>query len=405
MLRKVYEQITSLLEDRVQDTPDARYELILELARIGLKCFEGKEPVCWLGVNFPIEIPLALGYLPFYPEIAPAQLASVNLSAELIEAEERISSNLFCCSFHRCSHAAVDFWPKPAAIVGTSNICDGQVKLFQLLGRRYDIKPILVEFPIEATEDAVDYVESQLRQVIAQLEDLKGEKLDEQKLKNVIQTANQARQGIVRINELRKQVPCLLHGARAFNAINTSLVQIWATSRLPQLYEQLIKETEERRQRGNDEGERFRLFLMVGYPSYKTLFLDCLEKELGAIVVMDEMSNAYWDDIDEANPIRGLAYKTLHHPLCGTIEKRAERACRLSQDYKIDGVIHVSHWGCRQTSGGVGVLRERLAEIDIPFLNVDLDIVDPRTYSPGQLKTRLQGFVEMLSDRQASEIC
>ena len=45
------------------------------------------------------------------------------------------------------------------------------------------------------------------------------------------------------------------------------------------------------------------------------------------------------------------------------------------------------------------------AEIDIPFLNVDLDIVDPHTYSPGQIKTRLQSFVEMSSERQASEIC
>ncbi len=406
MLRTTYKQIASRTEGKLQKAPDARNELFLEMARYGLRCFEGEESVCWLGFNFPIEIPLAFGYVPFYPEIAPAQLAGADLSSTMVEITERKFSNLFCCSFHRCSWGAASegIWPKPAAIAGISNVCDGQVKLFQLLGRLNGIKPILVELPNEPTEAATNYVELQLRQMIAEFEELKGEKLDKEKLREVIQTSNRARRGLMKINELRKQVPCPFHGARALNSLYIAVTLMWATPRIPQLFEQAAQEIEEGSQRGAEGEERFRLLLLASYPTYKTLFFDCLEKEMGAFVVMDEMANVYWDELDEENPIRSLAYKTLQQPVCGTVEKRAYWTCKLAQDYKVDGVIHVSHWGCRQTTGGVGVLRERLAEIGIPFLNVDLDLVDPRAYSPGQLKTRLQSFIEMLGDRQASRV-
>ena len=401
MLKTVYEEIISRMEARLQKMPDAQDELILEMAKHGLRCYDGKDPVCWLGYNFPIEIPLAFGYLPFYPEVAPAQLAAADLSSTMIEGTERKFSNLFCCSFHRCSMGAMSdgIWPKPEAIIGISNICDGQVKLLQIFGRLHQIEPLLVELPPEPTEAAINYVELQLRQVIAKFEELKGEKLDEEKLKETIRTSNQARQGLMRINELRKQIPCPFHGARALNSIYSTINQIWATPRIPQLYEQLARQIEEKSQRGGDDEERFRLLLLVAYPSYKTLFFNCLEKEMGAIIVMDEMSNVYWDELDEENPIRSLAHKAITQPICGMIEKRVYWTCRLAQEYKVDGVIQMSHWGCRHTSGGIGVLRERLDEIGIPFLNIDLDLVDPRAYSPEQFKTRLQSFIEMLSEK------
>ena len=40
------------------------------------------------------------------------------------------------------------------------------------------------------------------------------------------------------------------------------------------------------------------------------------------------------------------------------------------------------------------------AELDVPFLTLDMDILDPRTYAPEQIRTRMEGFVELL-DRKA----
>ena len=40
-----------------------------------------------------------------------------------------------------------------------------------------------------------------------------------------------------------------------------------------------------------------------------------------------------------------------------------------------------------------------MARHGIPFLMLDIDISDPRGYSEEQIKTRVEGFVEVLSGK------
>jgi len=54
----------------------------------------------------------------------------------------------------------------------------------------------------------------------------------------------------------------------------------------------------------------------------------------------------------------------------GPIERRLNAVRDMVSRYKIDGIIHFSQWGCRQSSGGAYILR--------------------------QTKTRIQAFLEIL---------
>ena len=54
------------------------------------------------------------------------------------------------------------------------------------------------------------------------------------------------------------------------------------------------------------------------------------------------------------------------------------------------------HWGCKQSSGGSVLLKEKLQEMDIPMLILDGDGIDRRNSHDGQIKTRLEAFLEML---------
>ncbi|MBW2059375.1 MAG: 2-hydroxyacyl-CoA dehydratase, partial [Deltaproteobacteria bacterium] len=67
--------------------------------------------------------------------------------------------------------------------------------------------------------------------------------------------------------------------------------------------------------------------------------------------------------------------------------------------YEVDGVIHFSHWGCRQSCGGASVLADVLKDQGIPCLILHGDGGDPSNYSPEQTRTRLEAFVEMLDGR------
>jgi len=61
-----------------------------------------------------------------------------------------------------------------------------------------------------------------------------------------------------------------------------------------------------------------------------------------------------------------------------------------------DAVIQFCHWGCKQSSGGSMILKERFREKGIPMLILDGDGIDKRNSHDGQIKTRLEAFLEML---------
>ena len=73
----------------------------------------------------------------------------------------------------------------------------------------------------------------------------------------------------------------------------------------------------------------------------------------------------------------------------------------LIEELHPDGVIHYCHWGCKQSSGGVMLLREKLSAIDMPLLVLDGDALDRRNDQDGQLKTRLEAFLEMVKNRRS----
>ena len=402
MLKKVCNDLVLRLEAETKEVPDGKKEIVLAWAKNGLECFKGDKPVCWLGYNCPIEIPLALGYLPFYPELAPGMLAGFNLSSGLAEMAETRFFNMFCCTFHRCSFGAASkgIWPKPAAILGLSNICDGQVKLLNLFGDMFGVKPLILETPLKIGEKDVNYLEQQLRDLIPPLEDSSGQQFTEEKLKETVRISNQTRKALLRIDELRKHSPSPYHGASAMNGLYVLVTQLWGMPQTLGLLENLIREIEENETKGISDGEKFRLILMVTTPTYKTEIYNLLEKKMKANFVVAELTNVVWEEIDEQNPFQGLARKLISHPIAGTVDKRVDWALTASRDYNVDGVIHFSHWGCRQTSGGVGVLREKLEGAGIPFMNLDVDLIDPRSFSWGQVSTRLEGFIEMLDQRK-----
>jgi benzoyl-CoA reductase/2-hydroxyglutaryl-CoA dehydratase subunit BcrC/BadD/HgdB len=69
----------------------------------------------------------------------------------------------------------------------------------------------------------------------------------------------------------------------------------------------------------------------------------------------------------------------------------------LAREYKLDGAINPCHWGCRQGTGVRGLTTKGLKDVNVPVLNLEIDCVDSRNLAQGQIETRLEAFVEMLT--------
>ncbi|MCK5311092.1 MAG: 2-hydroxyacyl-CoA dehydratase, partial [Desulfobacteraceae bacterium] len=55
------------------------------------------------------------------------------------------------------------------------------------------------------------------------------------------------------------------------------------------------------------------------------------------------------------------------------------------------------HWGCRQGTGIRGLISQGLKKVNVPVLNLEIDCVDSRNLAKGQIETRLEAFIEMLT--------
>ena len=84
----------------------------------------------------------------------------------------------------------------------------------------------------------------------------------------------------------------------------------------------------------------------------------------------------------------------------GQLERRSNLALELVEKYDINGVMHFTHWGCRQSSGGEYVIRDLMRKKGIPTLILNGDGADSRNYSEEQTRLRLDAFLEMLEAKK-----
>jgi benzoyl-CoA reductase/2-hydroxyglutaryl-CoA dehydratase subunit BcrC/BadD/HgdB len=127
--------------------------------------------------------------------------------------------------------------------------------------------------------------------------------------------------------------------------------------------------------------------------------VELLEKEYQANIVSDELNDIYWDAIDPDDPYTGMARRAIAKPLNGNIQSRIHHLQKLARNYKLDGAINPCHWGCRQGTGARGLISDGLKQINVPVLNLEVDCMDTRNFAEGQLRTRIEAFVEMLENR------
>jgi benzoyl-CoA reductase/2-hydroxyglutaryl-CoA dehydratase subunit BcrC/BadD/HgdB len=94
-----------------------------------------------------------------------------------------------------------------------------------------------------------------------------------------------------------------------------------------------------------------------------------------------------------------LALRAIAIPLNGDVQGRIKHLRKLARAYKLDGAINPCNWGCRQGTGARGLISDGLKEVGVPVLNLEVDCVDKRNFAEGQLRTRLEAFIEMLERR------
>ena len=80
------------------------------------------------------------------------------------------------------------------------------------------------------------------------------------------------------------------------------------------------------------------------------------------------------------------------------MKQRIRRAQELANLTEVDGGILFAHWGCKGTIGASSLIKNSLENAGLPTMVLDGDGCNPANSSDGQVSTRLQAYLEMLSE-------
>ncbi|MHA1239831.1 MAG: 2-hydroxyacyl-CoA dehydratase subunit D [Promethearchaeota archaeon] len=400
ILKKYFEQLETGLKNKLESKVTARRKFVYEIARIGSRIFDNDWSIAWTTVFVPYEILNSMSVSGMFVEFFGAMLAGTGMSSKYLNLSESKGFSTDSCSYHRTIiGAAMDgLLPEPDVLIGASIPCNGGVKALKRIGEIFNKEVFILNIPIEVTPDAVDYLTDQYKEMITYVENETGRKLDYDKLKKTIKYNNQAREYLIEANNLCKNVPCPANSNDLKNFIIYVLLQGTEESvEVAKLFRDEFKFRIENGITGLSE-EKFRLMWIQNRIQFKTDILNILEEKFGANIVIDELNHIWWEPMDESQPLRSLAHRMITHPIVGPVERRLEVITQLAQEYKIDGAVNPAHWGCRQSAGARVLFKDALQKIGIPLIHLDVDCVDQRNYAPEQIMTRLEAFLEMLSN-------
>ncbi len=296
--------------------------------------------------------------------------------------------------------------PLPNAIVHTAHPCDSGLVSFDTIAEYLDIPQFCIDTPYYKDERSYRYLARELEKMVSFLEEHTGRKLDEDKLREVVENSNEAQRYLTKINDLRKNVPCPL--SSWFLTLNASAC--FNLSGTPGLIEYLKKQYEIARtaveeNKGHLPDEKIRLAWIYTPIFYDLGIFDWMEKEFGAIVTMDMMGHFSANPIENVSDrdsiFMGLARRLtsvpMGHQAHGPTEIYSDWAIEVCRDYKADAAIFAGNFACKHAWAIIQLIKDKIYdELGIPTFIFDLDFVDPRMKSSETVKAQLADFITTL---------
>ncbi len=354
----------------------------------------GKKVVGLYCVFAPKELIRAVGAI-------PVGLCGKNQSP-IRDAEAVLPANLCPLIKSSYGYAITDTCPYFSFsdfLIGETT-CDGKKKMFELLK---EIKPLFL-MHLPPTSDGDCSLNSWVEEIIRLKDFLElrtGTKITDEELRRQIELHNKKRRLLKEIVGFCKEHPVPISGLDIMTVMESKNFAVD-----PHVYinalQQLTRELKDMKIKGisvcSPEAPKILLTgCPVGKGSEKVLRLI---EECGGIVVCQENCSGIKsvDLLVEENddPYRAIARRYLMTPCsCMTPNQgRIELLGRLIEDFKIQGVVDLTWHCCHTYNVESYLIKEFLVKMhQIPLLHIETDY---STSDTGQLKTRIEAFLEMI---------
>lgn len=375
---------------------------------------EGR-PVAWVMFGVPLEILFTMGITPLFPENYGALCAAKRVAYLFCEAAEKSGYNKQICSYARTvmgqvlHPGAVADPPAgglamPDLLIAPTVICDLRQKWFEDMSRRFNIPVFYMGLPDNDStwqegrpaKDLVDLFVSETRDLIEFLEMTTRRKFNEEDFIRRWHWANETWDLRMEIQELRKNRPAPMGSSDYFSTIYPAMTMLGTREALC-FYEKMLAEVKDRvaNRRGIVPQEKFRL-MWCGIPNWFNLGLLNYCESFGGVMAMETNYQAL-PRLRSDDPYEDLALRYFSKYRSIGVDSQVGMALEYAREYHIDGVVLSYTQSCRPFYIFQAEARNRLQEeLGIPCLMLESDMADERAYSEGQVRTRMDAFLEMV---------
>lgn len=358
---------------------------------------EGRKIIGYVCSFVPLEMIAASGAIPF--RVRGNIQEPITLGDTLLET-------IVCPYYRSCFDLSIKGRYEFLSGLVIPHACDSMVRSYSVWSYSLPYPYFhFVNVPTVCEESSFEFFEEELKNFKRSLERLMGGRsIREEDLSKAIQLYNQNREKIRALYELRKSDPPLLSGTELTMALTVG-------SGLPveesnEWFDQVMKAVKGRNSSPLSKGPR----ILIDGACIDHIELVKLVEELGGNVVADTICNGARDSFpkteESGNPIQALAHRYLDKLNCpktyrankagtfeGDIANRFGDIGTYAKEFRVEGAILYVYKYCDPFGFEVPARKAYYQLIRVPMLHLE------DTYSTGnlgQLRTRIQAFLEMI---------
>ncbi len=246
------------------------------------------------------------------------------------------------------------------------------------------------------TESARTYLIEELGSFVKKIEAFTGRTIGDDSLVEAIKLYNRMRGNLARLYEAKKENPAILPSSALNDCVQAAMFMPVEEHNL--LMESLLTDLDNTAGGGHPT----RIFLAGNLCVFNEIY-DYIESA-GGTVVGDDMctgSRYFVVNADEkgTKPIEALADRIIRRPICAAKHNpqfdRGAYLKKMVQDSGAQGVIFLMIKFCDPHSFDYPYLKESVDSLKVPHMLLETEMDNP---SLGQIKTRIDAFMEMIGD-------
>ncbi len=285
-------------------------------------------------------------------------------------------------------------------IVGETT-CDGKKKAYEEFSEY--VPMYVMEIPQMKQASDRELLKSEIWRYLRRIEELTGQKITADKLKQSIETVNARRRALQRLDKLREAVPTPISGRDALLIHQISFYD--DPERFTSKINQLCDEIEERVQKNEGIASNNTKRVMISgcpmaVPNWK---LPYVIESSHAVVIAEETcigDRNKRDLVDESGETLEEMVENIVDRYfridCASFtpnQERLDQVVKMAKEKQVDGVIHHGLLFCQPYSMEAFKVEKALKDAGVPMLSIETDY---SMEDVEQLKTRVEAFVEML---------